>query len=623
MAACLKLSITIVSILTVTQIASATSPAQKSTQFCNHMSINTCMLPFPSNQYTVTNSSSPTGLKIDLKGSLFPKHIEDEQPIKSTDIYNGKNGFSAAAPVLFELSEPYNKNALPADGGNAFIVYNRDTGQRESIHTGQVKLAANKTFFGSSATTVVEAYPRSRFQFNTNYVAVITKNLTTQDGGQYNATPAVTALINGTASNAVNEVYKDAFNYIVAKGIAADQIVSLTTFTIIDEHGNNNDYFKLVDIVENDEHPVRNLETTHRLIGSVAVVVKGQLRLTDLRDEISGAVKYKPGIKGRTLWTDFVLEIPKAAEHKKVPVAIYGHGFGSSKFNAILTGTSFVNARNGIATISIDKPYHGSRATKECDGDGEKHISCLIEKGELVKFAGMLTQSSLDLESVKAALQTSLANIDAVSSPSQGVGIPDLDIDQIIYEGTSLGGILGSTFVSTARGLKGGFMQVAGIGFANILQNALFFELGVPYFNAIPKHATGGDASLFFHAVQTEVDISDGINFAHYSRKGGYGRSPRPTAFQYGLGDSIISNRSSEVYAEILNAPLVGKTYHDVPHLRKSESFEDGGYGVIQTLPLFNITSPDFTLPGIRGHLSVIKPEVRDQMKNWFRVVTE
>jgi len=622
----LKFSITLIGMLTIIQVANAMSHVPvppESVQTCNHMSIRTCMLPFPSNQYTVADSSSATGLKVDLKGSLFSKAVEDELPITSNEIYSNKNGFSAAAPVLFELSSPYKRASLPADGGDSLIVFNRDTGQRENIRADNIRFAENMLRFGYTATTVVEAYPRSRFQYGANYVAVITKNLRPKSrlvhGKHYEAAPAVKALINGTASDEVSEVYEDAFDYIVAQGIPADEIISFTTFTVIDEHGNNSNFYDLVDITEKDEHPVRFLRTIHIPTGPIAAIVKGQVRLTDFRDKENGRVKYRKGIQGRDNWAGFVLDIPRAAKNRKVPVAIYGHGIGVSKETAKVV-VSEQNAKKGIATIYIDQPSHGTRAILEQNG-----LARLILDKDLAALSGMVTQAPIDLHSLMMAIKTSLADLDVVPRrtfrdilfPSRRVNMADLDTNQIIYEGTSLGGVLGSTFVSTARDLKGGYMHVTGIGLGSMLQETVFFYI-VRILGLLPESTTGGDLSLFFHATQTEVDFADGINFAHYASEGGYGRLPRPVAFQYGIGDSIVPNRNSEIYAELLDVPIVGQIHDDIPYLRTADSFEDeGGYGVIQT----PTTIPIPLINSLSVHGSFFNPEAIAQMDNWLDVV--
>lgn len=590
-------------------------------QSCNHMSVGTCTLPFPSNQYTRPDASSPTGLKLDLQGTLFSKAAEEAiDQFSSNDIYADKNGFSAAAPVLFEVPEAFAKNSLPVDGGEALIVFNRDTGLRANVRTELVEYAAKQQQFGDTAATVIEAFPRGRFEFGANYVAVLTKVLKPVAGGDYIAAPAVQNLAAGTASAAVQSSYGSAFDYVLSQGVAARDIISLTTFTVTNEHGNNAELYDLIDVVESEAHPVRNLRTLRFGVGPVAAIIKGELRLSDLRDPVSGRVRYSPGMQGREYWTDFVLELPRAARYGKVPVVIYGHGISVFKETASFT-VSLPNASLGVATMYIDQPYHGSRI----DQDGDS-ISSLPTPDNIPRIAGMVAQSTLDLHSVISALKTSLADLNVVPANnwwnrtflSEGVNSVDIDTDQIYYQGTSLGGVFGSAFASSARDLKGAFMHVTGVGVANILSHSVLFEL-LKFNEMIPEVATGGDAALFFHAVQTEIDLADGINFVHYGRQGAYGRLPRPMAIQYGVGDDIVFNRSSEAFAEIADLPLVGEHPLDIAHLRESADFEDG-YGVVQTPALIPTgTGADKLL----GHVSFLRLDSVHQMKNWLAQMIE
>jgi hypothetical protein len=161
-------------------------------------------------------------------------------------------------------------------------------------------------------------------------------------------------------------------------------------------------------------------------------------------------------------------------------------------------------------------------------------------------------------------------------------------------------------------------MHVTGVGIANILSHSTLYET-LNFDQMLPPSATGGDAGLFFHAVQTEVDLADGINFVHYARQGGYGRLPRPTAIQYGVGDEIVFNRSSEAFAEIAGLPLVGRTPQPLPQLRANADFEDG-YGVVQT-PALIPTGTD--LDKLLGHVSFIRPDAVIQMSRWLGQVTD
>ena len=74
-------------------------------QSCHPLSIDTCSLPFPSNFYTQSDSNNSTGKVLDLKGGLLSAAVEKNiANLSSTDSFHLATGFSAASPVMIELS---------------------------------------------------------------------------------------------------------------------------------------------------------------------------------------------------------------------------------------------------------------------------------------------------------------------------------------------------------------------------------------------------------------------------------------------------------------------------------------------------------------------------------------
>jgi hypothetical protein len=395
----------------------------------------------------------------------------------------------------------------------------------------------------------------------------------------------------------------------------------MTEFTAADEYSSTSEFYKLIDIIETDEHPVRNIEVLYTSDHPVTyATVKGQVRLTDMRYPDHGNVSFSLDDLGCEYWTDFVLKILPAAKYGKVSVAIYGRGLSATKESADLAVLK-VNASRDVATIFIDQPYHGTRI--ETDG---YEMSTLSAPNNLRRLSGMLAQSSLDLHALLSALKTTLAETNVVPKNTlwnrifhtKGINSVDLDLDNILYEGTSLGGVLGRTFLTTGRDVKGGFMQVTGSGISNILSHSLLFKR-MHFDKMIPANATGAEAALFFHAMQTEVDLSDSINFLQYLSQPVYGRQPRAATIHYGTGDEIVFNRSSEIFAELADIPLVGKVHLDVPHLRTADDFENGS-GVVQTPALIKTFH---LFDSILGHASFIRLDAQIQLSRWLKQMTE
>lgn len=581
-------------------------------QTCHPLSVNTCTLPFPSNFYTKTDATSPTGLRIDLKGTLFPQKLEDLIPnLTSTQVFKGAAGFSTAAPIMLEVTEEFDDSTLPLDGGDTVILFNAETGERTPIRTGRYQYAQDMRFIiKGTGASIIEIFPRSRFEFGQRYIAVVTRQLMTPEQYPVTTVPALADL------NSTHPELAKVLPLIEQQGIAINDIVTFTEFTTADENSITQPLYDKLDIVAREAHPVRNLKTQPMDIWPFAAKVTGEVRLSDFR-MAHGGVDWQAS-ESKEYWTPFILMLPAAAKKTSAPVAIYGHGLLINK-ESMLATVAYTNAVKGIASIAIDQPNHGTRS--ERDGG---FIIEILNSSELNRVAGLMAQSTLDLSSLTHAIQTSLATLNVVPEDNwwnrmfyrKGLSTPDLDTSRIHYQGTSMGGVLGSAFVATQSDLKSAFLQVTGVGLSNILTHSFLFKTA-GFEEMIPDSANAGEAALLIHALQHKVDISDGINFIHHVRHPIRGRQPRKLVVQYGLEDSLVFNRSTEAIAELADLPLLLPARVQPEQLRTAQAFEDG-YGLIQVPPALPLPK---TLEGITSHISFLALEALIALGKWADVV--
>ena len=580
-------------------------------QTCHPLAVTTCAMPFPSNFYTRADAHSPTGLVIDLKGTLFSAEAEAQiKDLKSPDIFAANHGFSVAAPIMLEVGQNFDNRSIPTDGGDSVKVFNLSTGSEVAIRPARYQYALDNRF--AEKAHIIEIFPRSRFEFSQNYIAIVTRNLTDNNG---NAIAPVAGMASLLQQPENYPQLAGSLNKIQQLGIDPNQVVTFTEFSTRDELNNNQNLFDLVDIVMADDHPVRHLKTIPINVWPYAASVTGQIRLSDFRQR-NGKVDFNSQEKVGDYWADFILMLPLASRHGSAPVSIYGHGLGASKESMLLT-VAHANAQKGMASLVIDQPNHGSRA-RDDGGD----IRSILNPEQLNRVSGMMTQSTLDMVSVARAIQTSLSDLNVVPGKnnwwnrtfySAGLQAPDIDPERIHYQGTSMGGVLGTSFVALAPQLNSAFLQVTGVGLSNILTHSILFNT-FGFENLIPSKATAGEAALFMHTLQQYVDKSDAINFAHYIRHPIQGREARPLVVQYGLGDKVVFNRSTEVLAEIVDLPLLNSRTTDVEHLRTADDYEDG-YGLVQNRALLPTGG---LLDQILAHASFIRIDSIQAMKRWI-----
>jgi len=131
------------------------------------------------------------------------------------------------------------------------------------------------------------------------------------------------------------------------------------------------------------------------------------------------------------------------------PVVILQHGITSQKEHMLpLTGALAIN---GLATVAIDLPLHGSRGF-DLNFDGVDDISASISAIQYANLASLPTfrdnfrQSTADMLGLRFALNF-MGGVDPVGNPID----LELDSSKVHFSGVSLGAMMGINFVAMAN----------------------------------------------------------------------------------------------------------------------------------------------------------------------------
>lgn len=599
-------------------IALADTPFISPESPCNPVRLENCVLPYPSDVYTQDDLASPTGKVLDVPIEALRPQIQAELPPSLTpeSVLNGTSGFSAATTVLFELDQAPDLATIPADGGDAVVALDLDTGERIPLRVALNEYARSRRV--TAPKQVIEIYPRSRWQFSHRYVVGLTKAVKTTAGSDFQPSNGFALAVNEPAS-AIGQFFAPGLQRLQQAGVDPAELISATIFTVRAEEEVTAPIRRIVQQVYEAEHPIRNLRINYMLNGSISAIVRGDVLLSSFRDENRNLDYGKA--EGDEYWTRFRLTLPRAARRGPVPVVIYGHGLSVMKETDIVV--SLLNAFEGVATVSIDQPNHGSRIS----ADGGYGIIKLGVNNVPLQV-GMTAQSPIDFIALLKAVQTSMAGIDVIPrklwSPLSGAvvegrngdGVPDLDVNRIFYQGTSLGGVLGSTFIALAPSLKGAFVQVPGVGITSILSGSILWDLR--YHELEPPSVDGAEALLLKAVMQHQMDYADGINFVHYIHNPLPGNEDKKLAMVVARGDGVVPNFSSVALAELTDTPIVGPVRFDMPGVRVLDSPEfENGNGLVQVPPLLRVGVD--LLDQLVAHGSFIDPRALAAMQRWTR----
>ncbi|USD31529.1 MULTISPECIES: chitin-binding protein [Vibrio] len=559
------------------------------TTHCNPLTSDSCGLPWPSNQaFTKKDSQSDTGLRLNIKNAIFSNNFIHELPKSFTpeDIINGKNGFSVAAPVLFEFHQPFDPSSLPSDGGDSVQVFDYSLDERVPV----APLSSKPAEVKADSSHIMSVYPRARFNYGNTHIAVVTNALKSDKGHDFRPSNGVTQALSQDGSELSN-FYEPYIQYLESKGITREEIVSLTVFTTVTKEEATKQFAPLKEKVLKATPKVEfDWDNSGYVHDSNEVVysLKGRMQAMDFRDKQTGRITNKPS----NVWLDFTILFPKESLSHSTPVVIYAHGLNGDQSDAKSVAAPALE--DGHAVIAIDWVWHGSRAEDDSD-----HVGSIMKPDNAASLPGGAVQSNLDMHTLLNAINTSLQELDFLPSPD---GVPDLDKSKITFLGTSLGTILGHGFLSTTagQGLNGGFLQVPGTNFGRILTNSVTYTSdSVSWQGIVPKSATGSEASLFWSIMQTEFEIGEGVSYLD--------EKVTPIGMLYGLKDSFVPPYTGEAIAELANLPLLEEVLEPRDFLETAPDYRSGN-GALQ-------------LNG--DHLVFItKPEATETYKHWLLSVT-
>lgn len=566
----------------------ASKSAEAAGSPCTELAVRSCALPYPSDEFTVADADSPTGKRLSVPDNLIPDRVVRRlgPGARPSDAFGGADGYSALSPVIFELDRQVRAGSLPADGGDVFVVVDEETGERQEI---RAEVWTDAVFRGAPGT-VVMAWPVTRWEYGHTYVAGV-RGLRGSGGA-----PKPPAALTDPAP----EVSGILDRLVEATGSERDGYQSVTRFTVGSNESVTAPVRSMAAAARAEDHPVRRLRSNAPLLfGPGAATITGEVRLTDFRDR-DGVVR--PDAPSGTEWARFVLAVPKRSDGRPAPVVVYGHGLTINKESMFVVASQ--NAAHGVATIGIDVPNHGSRQV----GQGG-YLLDLTRPSRLGRLAGMPLQGIVDHVSLTEAIIDHLGDVDL--SPwkpfgNAGDGVADLDPSVLLYEGTSMGGVLGAGEVALIPQIDAAFLQVPGAGVVDIISHSLLW----PFFRPIiPSGTSAGDAAALLGAASMLLDPGDPTHLLDE-----LGESRRAVVAQVGVGDRIVPEFASDRLVRMLDLPRIGKQRTKILTTTQVDSLGPDGRGLAEVWPLHS--SP--ATKGFMGHLAFAEPAAQPLLHQWL-----
>ena len=565
--------------------------------------------PFPTNLLTTPDPSQLTGVRVDLPlpdCSVRPSDCNDVR------LLNALDGFNVLPRISIPFSGPIDLATVSRDT----VFFADSSGKRIGI---------NKVVWERAANTL-HAEPARVLLQHTTYALVVTDGVKAADGSELDASRFRHELAFGQDDDPHVKAYrKTLLDSLTWSGVGPGHVVDASVFTTQSVTAISEKIRRQIDastpapatfgIGTNGERavfPIAAVDTiTERtqistapefdtgtfspggFLESVGSIAYGRFRSPGYQapDLIIPSYPTRTGRPVPLSTNDvyFTLYLPPGPKPAGGwPVAIFGHGLPSSRWDAVLAAP--VMAQNGLALIAINAvgqgggplgtitvartngpavtvPAGGRSVDQNGDGAIDPIESVAPPLGSLVGTRDFNRQTAVDLMQLVREIE--------VGVDVDGDSTPDLNPDEISYFGQSFGGNYGAQLMVLDPPVHQGVLNVAGGPVIDGFRLSPFnrFVLGLlllfrtpSLFNGDPGDLTSFEESTPLRdqpplvdstpgaaAIQEYVDrvvwaqnAGDAVAYAPYLRAHPLdGVEPKAVIVQFAKGDELVPNPST------------------------------------------------------------------------------
>ncbi len=509
-----------------------------------------CLLPWPSDVFTVRDGSTATGIHLNL-------HADKLSPGDDPTGANLADGFSRATPVLTAFPHPLDTATL-GDGTTAAV---RLVVSEPGTDFGTL-VPVRVAIVGPMDDAVgLEAYPRRPLRAASEHVAVVLDQLHTTDGTTLAPGDDTRVALGLRPPRTADEESLRAYHAptraaLARAGVDPAHVLRVWTFT-----------------TRSQEQPTRVLRAMRQAglaavaaghtsvaiddvqipaSGTVAAVVLG--RLTGLPNfigtdgRILRAADGSPMAAAMPHDARFRVAIPQGTGG--YPIVMYGHGTGGEVTDSAFDGPI---TSEGLAKVGLE--FRGWTGGDLPNTFGNfAHMLLGVEQS-----TALLAQSLSDGMAVLAALGTADAMghtplADLLAGPMLGTHVNPAagrraDATRVVWAGGSLGGTLGFVYACAEPTVRAAVINVPGAGWSQFVTGSTIFTIA----RLALRVGYPTDLDTWLAVAQSQGNWDDVDGGAWFDSAG-----TRPFLLQESIGDPVLPNIGTEFAAAALGATQVG-----------------------------------------------------------------
>jgi hypothetical protein len=544
---------------------------------CNPLGpADACLVPWPSSYFQVDDPTSATGMRNAVSIAAMPKNI-NKKPIDPRRV-NRLDGFSPATPLVLYFPAGVDISGLatlrdfsPSLTADAKLqLFDMSTGERVDYFA---ELDANAADGGTDRQAML-VHPQHRLKPATKYaVAVLASLAPPSDAflqardGKLNADSALWTM---------KDRYDVLFTFLEKQGLKRGDLGLAWDFTTASEDMITGRLVRMRDralaAASFDYHVDSAVDVND---GGVLREIQGTFMVPSFLASDAGNATLPldagtdPAIIAQQPFP-FVVHVPECAQTatSPLPVMIYGHGLLNS------------------ALGELNDNYQGPAADRLCMvqvatnwlGLSEDDIPTLVQYvGVDLSHFDMVTDRLMQAQ-VNTVVLARLVKTKLKDDPALKLGaVAVTDASQLYYEGISLGGIEGTTFMALTPDIDRGVTHVAGCEWSLMMSRSSDFSALAVVFDAyLPDKL---DDQLAFAIGQSLWDETDPISYApHLLHDPLPGVGAKKILLQESIGDAEVPNVATRLLARTEGQTALSPLVQSVPGLTEMTAPLESAY---------------------------------------------
>lgn len=562
-------------------------------QRCEILDDDNCLLPWPSNALTQTNSDSNTGIRVNLHIDSMPSNKQGKAI--APEEWNKSDGFSPSQMLLVQVPGlDLNTSEIPPitdlekslQAQTSVQVIRVKTGERHLVFA---ELDANTNDENEKLLII---RPMVQFERGERYIVILQRLKNAQ--GELLEAPEVFRAYrdNLITDNPAIESRRDAMNSIFSAlqetGIKRSGLYLAWDFTtasveniteravhIRDQAfallGDEAPAFNITQMI--DYAPCGTLGCDAGQDADASREVRGTFEVPNFLDSDDGgpgsAFFYQddsdllPDQKrtGQTLSANFICRIPRSSvtDFTQVPkirarAALYGHGLLGSAEEVNFSGSvnDFANEHSFVFCATDWIGFARDDIGMAAQGFQDISLSYRMFDRQQQGFLNFMFLARLMKH----------ANGFSSHQAFQAAGEPVYERSDIFYDGDSQGGILGAALMALTPDIERGVLGVPGMSYSFLLRRSTPFVRYLPFFTGSGTGENGGgypgakDQTIILSLVQMLWDRAEGSGYAYHIERPLPNTNKHAVLLQVAYGDHQVSMWTAEFMARSIGAKL-------------------------------------------------------------------